>query len=1084
MILRGQVTGRWHRAGGGVLELAQAPNLVCFAALDLIGLLLCGWTRGGVTYLAVGSGDPSWDAHPPAPDRSRTALTHEVYRIRLRPGAEVSHDAGAGAVDVRVTLGPGVATGALREVGLFGGDASAAPGSGLLVNHKAHDRIDKADGDTVDRELRLQLAEGLLPGARELIGGLLAGTPLLAGLQFAALGTDGTAAAEPPAGLLAEVFRARLGRSDVVYDRISHQVTATLTVPFSQGPDLVAEAGLFGGAATGVPGSGLLVQRQTFPPVDRSVPRPIVRRFSLSLVSATPVVVPAVVGSSQDVAVAALAATDLVVGRVHQADGAGAAAGTVLSQDPAAGASVMQGSPVTLSVAAEAMVAVPDVVGLPLATALAAITAVGLSAADPRMDEVDAPRGTVVAVQPPAGTRVVRGSAVTATVATPPVRAVPDVLGRTPPAAAVVLASAGFTLAPPPYRLLEGGSTAGTIVAQEPRARTNAAVDGPVTITLAAPWGVTVPDLAGMTLDAAAAALREAGAAVLTGLGRPADPPGLSLGSTSQRSARTGETVGAVVGQAPPAGSRAPLYAAVSVVVAGDARQPVPPLSGLALGAAAAALTTAGFALGAVGHRAADTAAGTVVDQDPDAGSTWPPGGRVAVTLAVPVTVVVPDVLGLDQGAAAEGLSSRGLVLGTVALTATGPGPHPGQVLGQDPAAGSTADKGSTVALSVAQGMPNLVGRSQADAVATVTALGLSPTVSQAPSEQPPGTVTGQDPAAGAATTAGQAVTIVVAVPMPVVVPDVTGLPFPAAQAKIADLGLVLTAGGTRQQGGVPEGTVLALDPAPGSTVPQGTTVAATLSTVPPVMVDVPSLGGRPAAEAKKACAAVGLVLTVSGSRPAPGTQAETVIAQDPPAGTSVQVGSAVSVVIASVDTSVLVPDLRSMNVEAARSVAEKVGLGLASSGTALSLGPSDVVLSQDPLPNSRVPSGATVGVVLSVAAVRLPDVRGLDIADATAELRDLGLAVRDAPRRVVGGDGTVFAQSPTAGTVVAVGSTVTLGYTVEAKPTGPLGGLGQIPVERIPAPGDPGPVLRQPSPIELLPQRLDPLRFVAPPPP
>jgi beta-lactam-binding protein with PASTA domain len=1043
MILHGRVGGRWHPARGSTRQLPLAPNLVCFTALDLIGALLTGDAPGGIAYLAVGTGDPAWDAQPPPPDRSRTTLTAEIYRIRLRPGVEISYDSVTGAVDVRVSLGPGVATGPLRELGLFGGPATPMPGSGFLVNHKVHDRIDKAAGDTVNRELRLQLADGLLPGARNLIGGLLAGAPGLAGLQFGALGTDGSVPAGPPTTLAAEAFRAPLGRPDLRYDAARHEVVAVLRVPFTAGPAQVAEAGLFGGSATSDTGSGLLVQRQVFTLIDRTAPRSITRRFVLSLVSATAVPVPGVVGTALDAARAALAAADLIPGDVQLAAGGAVPAGTVTAQQPTAGTSVPEGTPVALTVAATATVPVPMVLGLPVATAESAITAAGLVPGDPSLDETeDAPRGSVIAVQPPPGSLVPAGSTVTPTIATPPIRAVPDVVGRTPAAASVLLTSAGFRLADPPYPVVEGGSTAGTIVQQSPPAQTQSAVDQPVSITVSGPWGVNVPDLTGDTLDAAAQALRDAAASVLASLGRPADPPGLTLGATSESPATAGESIGTVVSQQPAAGTRAPLYTAVSLVLAGAVHQPVPPLTGLDLGAAATALTGAGFTLGAVAQRAADTAAGTVVDQDPAAGSSWPPGGRVAVSLAVPLSVVVPDLVGLDQAAAVEGLTSRGLVAGAVTSTATGPGTDPGRVLGQNPASGSVAAKGSSVALNVAAGMPLLIGRSQADAVAAVTALGLTPSVTQQPDDAAPGTVISQDPAAGAPTAAGQTVTIVVAVPRPVLVPDVTGLLLADAQARVAAVGLALVVGGSQEQAGVPEGTVIVLNPQPGTAVPPGSTVTATLSVAPPVMVAVPALTGRSAADAQQLATQAGLVLAVSGTQPSPGTPAGTVLSQDPAAGTSVRTGSTVSVIQAAVDTSVLVPDLRSLTMSAAQAAAQQATLGLTQTGTALSLGPPGVVLSQDPLPNSRVPAKTTIGVVTSVAAVQLPDVIGEIAATASSRLRALGLVVQLVPRRMVDGDGTVFAESPAAGTVVAAASTVTLSYSIAViRPPGQTGG-------------------------------------------
>lgn len=102
--------------------------MIVHAALDLIGALLCnreGLT--GITHLAVGAGDPAWDAAPPSPDPGRRSLVDEVWRVRLEPERDLRLDAEAGRIRVRATIPPGRATGTLREVGVFGGDASARP---------------------------------------------------------------------------------------------------------------------------------------------------------------------------------------------------------------------------------------------------------------------------------------------------------------------------------------------------------------------------------------------------------------------------------------------------------------------------------------------------------------------------------------------------------------------------------------------------------------------------------------------------------------------------------------------------------------------------------------------------------------------------------------------------------------------------------------------------------------------------------------------------------------------------------------------------------------------------------------------
>src|SRR6266540_3801225 len=193
--MHGTFRDRLIGPSGASIETPWRSNLVVWSALDLIGALLCN-RSSGLTYLAVGTGDPAWGANPPSADRGRTRLTTEVFRTRLEPGDTLTYDPQAGRVHVRVTIGRGRATGTLREFGLFGGDASARPDSGVLVNHATHPAVQKAEGDVLERELFLTLEPALAPGARDLIGGLLARRSGLAGITHVALGTSGDAPAE------------------------------------------------------------------------------------------------------------------------------------------------------------------------------------------------------------------------------------------------------------------------------------------------------------------------------------------------------------------------------------------------------------------------------------------------------------------------------------------------------------------------------------------------------------------------------------------------------------------------------------------------------------------------------------------------------------------------------------------------------------------------------------------------------------------------------------------------------------------------------------------------------------------------
>jgi beta-lactam-binding protein with PASTA domain len=92
--------------------------------------------------------------------------------------------------------------------------------------------------------------------------------------------------------------------------------------------------------------------------------------------------------------------------------GSGPGAGTVDAENPVAGTVVLVGSTVTYTVGAT-MVNVPDIVGFSVAGALAALTAVGLVGSGPAS-------GTVDSENPAAGTSVAFGSTVTFTVAAIP----------------------------------------------------------------------------------------------------------------------------------------------------------------------------------------------------------------------------------------------------------------------------------------------------------------------------------------------------------------------------------------------------------------------------------------------------------------------------------------------------------------------------------------------------------------------------------------------------------------------------------------------------------------------------------------
>jgi beta-lactam-binding protein with PASTA domain len=132
--------------------------------------------------------------------------------------------------------------------------------------------------------------------------------------------------------------------------------------------------------------------------------------------------VPSVVGLSQANATAAIVAADLVVGTVTMASSNTVPAGNVISQTPAAGSSVNEGSTVNLTVSTgPEQVTVPSVVGLSQADATEAIDAAGLVVGNVTyVESEEVAAGQVNEQVPAGGTMLTRGSSVDLVIAEEP----------------------------------------------------------------------------------------------------------------------------------------------------------------------------------------------------------------------------------------------------------------------------------------------------------------------------------------------------------------------------------------------------------------------------------------------------------------------------------------------------------------------------------------------------------------------------------------------------------------------------------------------------------------------------------------
>jgi beta-lactam-binding protein with PASTA domain len=143
---------------------------------------------------------------------------------------------------------------------------------------------------------------------------------------------------------------------------------------------------------------------------------------------------------------------------------------------------------------------------------------------------------------------------------------------------------------------------------------------------------------------------------------------------------------------------------------------------------------------------------GVVFAQRPGAGTRVKKGQTVAISISSgPARIAVPSVVGDPVAQAANTLRAKGFAPQVAHHASTKP---KGTVFAQQPLAGVTAVKGTTVILSVSTGVkpvtvPSVVGSTQGAAVATLTKAGLKPALNNVPSAKPAGQVVAQNPPAG-----------------------------------------------------------------------------------------------------------------------------------------------------------------------------------------------------------------------------------------------------------------------------------------------------------------------------------------------
>jgi serine/threonine-protein kinase len=191
----------------------------------------------------------------------------------------------------------------------------------------------------------------------------------------------------------------------------------------------------------------------------------------------------------------------------------------------------------------------------------------------------------------------------------------------------------------------------------------------------------------------------------------------------------------------------------------------VPALIGQTEAQAGAALRRVGLRPNVVRVPAAEPR-GTVIDQNPAAGSRAPRGSTVRLnvseggpsggsTQTVPTTgqATVPSVVGMRDTDALARLQGAGFRVSSTSVSSTRP---VGTVLTQSPSGGTLAARGSSVAITVSGGprvraVPNVVGQTEAAARRILSSAGFTVRARDRAVTDPTndGIVVEQDPRAG-----------------------------------------------------------------------------------------------------------------------------------------------------------------------------------------------------------------------------------------------------------------------------------------------------------------------------------------------
>jgi beta-lactam-binding protein with PASTA domain len=325
-----------------------------------------------------------------------------------------------------------------------------------------------------------------------------------------------------------------------------------------------------------------------------------------------------------------------------------------------------------------------------------------------------------------------------------------------------------------------------------------------------------------------------------------------------------------------------------------------------------------------------DRPQGVVFAEKPGAGTQLDEGQTVTIFVSSG-RLAVPVVTGLRLPDAQQKLQALGFKVEVKRVASTKP---KGTVIDQDPAAGVTALRGTTVTLNVSSAakpvvVPRVVDQTQGAAVQALTALGLKPILQNVPSDRPAGIVVGQKPPAGKEVDRGSEVTVNVSTGSgpatttattttattttsvtttttgttttaagPVRVPRVVALAQTPALRRLNVLGLRPTVVYVRSS--QPANRVSSQLPKAGTTLKPGSRVRVNVSTGPNPQPNaaVPNVAGQDQAAAVQTLRDAGFKVAVLNRPTADQSKDGLVVEQQPRAGSKIPAGMQVTIFV------------------------------------------------------------------------------------------------------------------------------------------------------------------------------------------